>query len=159
MKSLTSFIAIALIWGLTVPADGSDDPPVTPDPTAISIAKLDRTLDRREVTIQFSVSELGGVSQLAIAGKPRTFVIEAMSEHEGKDLTVWIEGELASVLDRLQLSYFGSNPMTKGTIIVATGKLTFSPGEGDSKGHEWYSLQVEKWQNFRIVRKDCKPEK
>ena len=156
MKSLTSYVSVALLWSLTVCADDSDCSPRAPDPTPIAIAKLDRMLDHKEVTIEFSVSELGGVAQLSIPGKAPTFVIEATSEHEGKDLTVWIEGELADVLNRLQLSYFGSNPLKKGTIIVATGTLTFSPGVGKRIGHEWYTLQVEKWQNFRIVQSDRK---
>ena len=65
---------------------------------------LDPKLNETKVTIQFAVSELGGVAQKSIPGKAPTFVIEAKSEHEKKDLTVWIEGELAEVLDRLQLS-------------------------------------------------------
>lgn len=150
MNSLTSYVSAALLWCLVVCADNGDCSPGVPDRTPIEIAKLEPTLDHKEVTIEFSVSELGGVSQLSIPGKAPTFVIEAMSEHEGKDLTVWIEGELADVLDRLQLSYLGSNPMKKGTVIVATGTLTFFPGAGERKGHEWYTLQVEKWQNFRI---------
>ena len=58
------------------------------------------------------------------------------------------------VLAKLQLSYFGSNSFKKGTIIVATGYVTFSPGAGNRKGHEWYTLHVEKWQKFRIVKTD-----
>lgn len=156
MKSLTFFLCVAFFGGLTVWVDDSVCLSNAPDPTPIQVAKLDRMQDRKEVTIQFSVSELGGVSQISIPGKAPTFVIEAASEHKAKDLTVWIEGELAEVLDRLQLSYFGSNPLKKGTIIIATGTLTFSPGVGKSKGHEWYTLQVEKWQNFRIVQPDHK---
>ena len=154
MKSLISYVSIALLWSLTVYADDSDRLPRAPDPKPIAIVKLDPMLDHKEVTIQFSVSELRGVAQLSIPGKALTFVIEATSEHEGKDLTVWIEGELANVLERLQLSYFGSNPLKKGTIIVATGTLTFLPGVGKRKGHESYTLEVEKWQNFRIVQPD-----
>ena len=154
MKSLSVYLGIALLWSLVIFAGEPDRPPQEPDP--ISIAELDPLMDHNEVTIKFSVSELGGVAQLSIPGKAPTFVIETTSEHNGKDLTVWIEGELADVLDRLQLSYSGSNPIKKGTTIVATGLLTHSPGEGKRKGHQWFSLQVEKWQHFRIVQPDQK---
>jgi len=154
MKSLISCVGIVLLWSLSICADDSDRPPRAPAPSAIAIAKLDPKLDHKEVTIKFTVSELGGVAQLSIPGTAPTFVIEAKSEHERKDLTVWIEGELADVLDRLQLSFYGSNQLKKGTVIVATGSLAFSPGVGNRKGHEWYTLKVEKWQNFRIVQPD-----
>ena len=156
MKSSMSCLGIALLSSLIVLADDNDCPVTAPDPSPIEIAKLDPMLDHKEITVRFTVSELGGVAQLSMPGKPPTFVIEALSGHERKDLTVWIEGELADVLDRLQLSFSGSNPMAKGTIIVATGLLTFSAGEGERKGHEWYTLHVEKWQKFRIVEQDRK---
>ena len=154
MKNLLTCVGIVLLWSHSLCADESDRPPVAQGPTPIAIAKLHPELAHKEVTIKFTVSELGGVAQLSIPGKAPTFVIEATSEHERKDLTVWIEGELADVLDRLQLSFCGSNQLTKGTIIVATGSLAFFPGAGNRKGHEWYTLKVEKWQNFRIVQPD-----
>lgn len=156
MKSLISCLGIALLSSLIVLADDNDRPVTALDPSPIEIATLDPMLDHKEITVRFTVSELGGVAQLSIPGKAPTFVIEALSGHQRKDLTVWIEGELADVLDRLQLSFSGSNPLTKGTIIVATGLLTFSAGEGERKGHEWYTLHVEKWQKFRIVEQDRK---
>jgi len=154
MKSFVFCVGIVLFWSLSVCADESVHLPSAPAPSPITIAKLDPKLDHEEVTIKFSVSELGGVSQLSIPGKAPAFIIEATPEHKGKDLTVWIEGELADVLDRLQLSFYGSNQLKKGTIIVATGSLAFSPGAGERKGHEWYTLNVAKWQNFRILRPD-----
>ncbi len=156
MKSLIPYVGIVLLSSLAICSADTDPPPKAPAPSPIAIAKLDPSLDRKEATITFSVSELGGVAQLYIPGKASTFVIEATSEHETKDLTVWIEGELADVLDRLQLSFGGSNQLKKGTVIVATGSLSFSPGAGDRKGHEWYTLKVDKWQNFRIVQPDRK---
>ena len=154
MRSLISCVGIVLLWSLSICADDNDRPPNAPNPPPIAVAKLDPKLDHKDVTIKFAVSELGGVAQLSIPGKAPVFVIEATSEHKGKDLTVWIEGELADVLDRLQLSFCGSNQLKKGTIIVATGSLAFSPGAGNRNGHEWYTLKVEKWQNFRILRPD-----
>ncbi len=156
MKSLISCVGIALVWSLAIFADDHDRPSSATDPSPIEIAKLDPSLDHKEVTIRFTVSELGGVAQFDIPGKAPTFVIEATSEHKGKDLTVWVENELADVLDRLQLSYLGSNPLPKGTTIIATGVLSFSAGAGERKGHEWYALHVEKWQKFRIVKQDRK---
>ena len=153
MKSVISCVVIFL-WSVSVCANESDHPPVAAVPSPIAIAKLDPKMDRKEVTVKFTVSELGGVAQLAVDGKAPTFVIEAASEHEKKDLTVWIEGELADVLERLQLSYGGANPLKKGTILVATGTLAFSAGAGDRKGHQWYALHVGQWKNFRIVRPD-----
>jgi len=117
-KRRTEFsLTIALSWTpaptlvkiLEVRLTISDRPPAAPDPAPISIATLDPMLDQREVTVKFSVSDLGGVAQLSVPGQAPTFVIEATSEHNSKDLTVWIEGELANVLDRLQLSLCGSN--------------------------------------------------
>ena len=95
MKILISCVGIILLWGLSIFADDATAHRVLRIPQAMAIAKLDPKLDRKEVTIRFSVSELGGVAQLSIPGKAPTFVIEATSEHERKDLTVWIEGELA----------------------------------------------------------------
>ena len=152
MKSLIPCVGIVLLWSLSISADDTDRPPSAPTPSPIGIAKLEPKLDGEEVTVKFAVSELDGVAQLFIPGKAPSFVIEATSEHERKDLTVWIKGELADVLDRLQLSFYGSNQLKKGTIIVATGSLAFSPGTGNRKGHEWYTLKVEKWQSFRIVQ-------
>lgn len=108
-----------------------------------SVAKLDRQLGDKEVTVTFTASKLGGVAGINVEGKAPEFVIEAASEHERKDLRVWIEGELAEVLDRLQLSYYRSNPIKKGTRIVATGAHTFSAGAGKRVGHEWYTLHVD----------------
>ena len=66
MKSLTSCVSVALLWSVTIYADDGGCFPRVPDPTPIAIAKLDRMLDHKEVTIEFSVSELGGVAQLSI---------------------------------------------------------------------------------------------
>ncbi len=151
MKCLIFWIGLFLWWSLSACTDGGDLPPSASEASPIAISQLNQNLDHKEVTIKFTVSKLGGVAQLDIPGKAPTFIIEATSEHESKDLEVWIQGELADVLDRLQLSFGSSNQLKKGTIIVATGSLTFLPGAGDRKGHEWYSLEVEKWQNFRIV--------
>lgn len=153
---LISCVGIVLVSSISACADDEAGLPIAPK-SPIAIAKLDPKLDGKEVTVRLTVSELGGVAQLSIPGVAPIFVIEATSEHKGRDLTVWIEGDLAEVLERLQLSFYGSNPISKGTIIVATGALTFSPGTDNRKGHEWYTLKVDKWQNFRIVptnRKD-----
>lgn len=153
MRSLISCAGIVFLSSVFLldnkvrPLNAADTPPM-------EVAKLAPQLNHKEVTIKFEVSELGGVSQRVTPGKPKVFVIEVKSEHEAKDLRVWIEGELADVLERLQLSFFGDNPIKKGTKIVATGSLTFSPGAGERKGHEWYTLNVDKWRNFRIVGTD-----
>ncbi len=151
MKSLIPCVGIVMLLSHSICATDTDPRKSAPDPTPLSVPELDPMLDHKEVTIKFEVRELGGVSQLSIPGKAPTFLIEAISEHDNKDLTVWIEGELANVLDRLQLSFYGSDQIKKGTVIVATGSLSFSPGAGNYKGHEWYALNVEKWQNFRIM--------
>lgn len=151
MKSLISCLGAALLWTVGLCADEVDRPATVPATTPIAVEKLDPKLHRQEVTVQFVVSGLGGVTQLSIPGKAPTFVIEAVSDHPGKDLRLWVEGELADVLDRLQLSFGGSNALKKGTIVVATGSLTYLPGAGDRQGHEWYELKVAKWQNFRIL--------
>lgn len=154
MKSWIPCVGIVLLWSYSLGADETDRLPRASTPSPVAIAKLDPKWDRKEVTVTFTVAALGGVAQRSIPGKAPTFIIEAISEHERKELTVWIEGELADVLDRLQLSFFGSNLLKKGTIIVATGVLTFSPGTGNRQGHEWYTLKVEKWRDFRIVAPD-----
>ncbi len=125
-------------------------PLTAPKSHPIEIAKLDPKLDRQEVTVQVAVS-IWKVLHSFPSKKAPNFIIQATSDHPKKDLSVWIEGELANVLDRLQLSYGSSNPIKKGTVIVATGTLSFAPGTGTRQGHEWYSLNVAKWQNFRIV--------
>lgn len=109
MKSVICCVGIVLLWCLSICADDSDRPPTSaPARSPIAVEDLDPKLDHNEVSIKFAISELGGVAQLSIPGKAPTFVIEAISKHEKKDLTVWIEGELADVLDRLQLSFYGS---------------------------------------------------
>jgi hypothetical protein len=152
MKRLIMCMGFVLLSSLASCSGDDDRAQNAQDPLPIDVTKLDPKLDHQEVTIKFSVSKLGGIAQLYIPGKAPTFVIEANSDHKSKDLRVWVEGEFADVLDRLQLSHYGSNPIDKGTLIVATGLLTYSPGVGDRMGHEWYDLNVDKWQNFRIVQ-------
>ncbi len=152
MKWSSVVYAVVLFASALLSCSWNGEKPLTaPKSHPIEIAKLDPKLDRQEVTVQVAVSSLEGVAQLSIEGQAPTFIIQATSDHPKKDLSVWIEGELANVLDRLQLSYGSSNPIKKGTVIVATGTLSFAPGTGTRQGHEWYSLNVAKWQNFRIV--------
>lgn len=151
MRILTLALGSALLAIVTSCRKEEDMQRVDAKPPPISISELSPLLDQKEVTIKFSVSELGGVSQLSIPEQAPTFLIEATSENPAKDLTVWVEGELANVLDRLEMSFGGSYPLKKGTVLETTGTLTFSPGKGDRIGHEWYALHIDKWQKFRVV--------
>lgn len=142
---------IALLWmQVSLGEELGQGLPNTQAVTPLSISELDRTLDQKEVTIKFVVSELGGVAQLHIPGKALSFVIETMPQVDRKNLRVWIEGDLADRLDQMGLSFYGDKPLSKGTVIIGTGTLSFSPGVGDSQGHEWYELKLNKVQSFRI---------
>ncbi len=152
MNRLMFCVSICLFVSLFLVTNVSNYPLYATEPEPITVSQLEPTMDRKEVTIKFTVSGLGGIAQLAIPGQAPEFIIETMSEQKSKDLDVWIEGELANVLDRLQLSYTGTNPIKKGVKIVATGSLEFLPGTGERKDHEWFTLHVGKWQNFRILK-------
>jgi hypothetical protein len=116
------------------------------------IADLEPKLDGEIVTIQFTVTELGGIAQLSKPGQAPWFAIETDKGTQKNLLAVWIIDELANVLDRLQLSAFQDNAIKPGTVIVATGKLTLHKTISNQ-----YHFDVSRWQDFRIL--PSKPEK
>ena len=70
---------------------------------------LNPKMDGKSVTVRFTVSGLYGISQLSVPGQSPSFGIHT----DEKRLTVWIEGELANVLDRFQMRYLQSNQLQK----------------------------------------------
>ena len=108
----------------------------------ILVADLHPKLYGKEVTVTFTIIGLGGISQRFVEGQGQSFIIKTES---GKNrLSVWIEGELANVLDHLQMSFTQENQLKVGTTIVATGFVTSIPPGS-------YSLSVKEWGNFRIL--------
>lgn len=148
MKTLLMTLAIASTVVLHAAAEEKSDPPPAGEPTPISIANLDPKLADKQVTVKFTVSGLDGIAQLLKPGETPWFAIETKSEQEKKSLTVWIESELANVLDRLQMSYLQPHQLQPGAVIVATGKLRVSQ---DRERGDFYTLHVNAWQKFRIV--------
>ena len=63
-----------------------------------------------------------------------------------KRLSVWVVGELATVLDRLQMSFLQDNQPRKGTVIQATGKLGVHTMDSDL-----FLVEIDKWQNFKVL--------
>lgn len=117
-------------------------------PPHLLIADLEPTLDGKEVTVKFTVTALEGISQLATEGQAPTFAIETEKGEQKNELSVWIEGELANVLNQLQLAAFQDNALKAGTVIVASGKLSKHKSIPNL-----YFLNVSKWQDFRILPK------
>lgn len=117
-------------------------------PQTLLIADLEPKLDGQDVTIQFTVTGLEGIAQLAKEGQAPTFAIETEKGKQKNELSVWIEGELANVLNRLQLAAFQDNALKAGTVIVASGKLSKHKSIPNL-----YFLNVSKWQDFRILPK------
>ena len=112
----------------------------------LSVAELEPKLDGQEVTIKFTITGLDGIAQLTKEGQAPSFAIETESGEQKNKLSVWIEGELANVLDRLQMSAFQDNALKVGTVVVATGKL----GVHQTIPNQYF-LNVAKWQGFRIL--------
>jgi hypothetical protein len=114
--------------------------------TPLLLNELAPELDGDEVTVKFTVAGLDGVAQLSIPGQAPSFAIETEKGKQNNQLSVWIEGELANVLDRLEMSAFQENSLKTGTVIVATGKLTAHRSNPDL-----YFLKINRWQDFRIL--------
>lgn len=152
MKHLWLYLVAGVLASASGIADDKPDPAATKVHPPLATSELSPTLDGSKVTVQFTVTGLDGVAQFSKPGQAATFVIEARTEDDTTSLTVWIEGELANVLDRLQMSYLQLNQIRKGTRIVATGKLDVSQDRTRGKSH--YTLTVNKWRNFRIVDPD-----
>lgn len=110
------------------------------------IGDLEPKLDGREVTIKFTIKGLDGIAQLTKEGQAPSFAIETDRSKQNNMLSVWIEGELANVLDRLQMSAFQENALKAETVIIATGKLTVHKTIPNQ-----YFLNVNQWQRFRIL--------
>ena len=126
-------------------------------------AEIDPQMDGMNVTVRFTVAGTEGIAQRHVPGQSPSFCIQT----EEKRLTVWVEGELASVFDRLQMGFSQTNQLKKGTAIVATGKLIMEAQRGldigvldksgkptvwdRKKGAESYTLHLREWKQFRIV--------
>lgn len=151
MKYMLVCVAISLFGSLHGFAGETQEESGTPERSALVIGDLNPTLDGKRVTVRFTVAQLEPVTQRHVPGQAPTFIIEPKSEHDKKSLSVWIEGQLANVLDRLQMSVFQSNPIAQGTTIIASGELRI---HRDKKDGELYLLYVKKWKAFRIVPPD-----
>ena len=145
MDRVASLVIALLVCVSLGCSKGTVVPPRQGDgPRPMRVDDLDPDLDGEELTVRFTVAKLDGVSQLLKEGQGPTFVIEAAPGERGDRLTVWVEGELATVLDRLRMSFGQENEPKAGTTIVATGVLCFF------EPHR-YTLSVTRWQNFRVL--------
>jgi hypothetical protein len=115
-------------------------------PEPLLIGDLEPKFDGKEVTIKFTVTKLDGIAQFTKEGQAPSFAIETERGNQKNMLSVWIEGELANVLDRLQMGAFQDTPLKAGTVIAATGKLTIHKSIPNQ-----YFFSVTKWQGFRIL--------
>ncbi len=113
---------------------------------AISIEELDSKHDGKEVTIKFTVARLQGVAQRQVDGQAPSFVIETDFGAQDNQLSVWIEGELANVLERLDMGFGQQHELRKGTTIVATGLVSIQAMDA----HQ-FLISITRWQNFRIL--------
>lgn len=146
MKYALPCIVVAFLSYLSMAAECDQIPLETRNP--IAIADLAPTMDRKEIAIKFTVDDLHGIAGSSKSGQAPSFAIDTKSEHGTKRLGVWIEGTLANVLDRLQMSCYQTNQLKKGTVIEATGVVRIHDDKSDG---ESYTLHVCKWQAFRIV--------
>jgi hypothetical protein len=110
------------------------------------ISDLEPKLDGKDITIKFTVTGLDGIAQRVKVGQAPSFAIETDSGKHENRLTVWIEGELANVLDRLQMGAFQENQLKVGTTIVATGALRVHKSDSHV-----FLFSVTQWKNFRIL--------
>ena len=114
-------------------------------PQALLVGDLEPRYDGKEVTIKFTVTELDGIAQRTKEEQAPSFAIETDGENQKNKLSVWVGGELANVLDRLQMGAFQDNALKAGTTISATGKLSVHKSIPNQ-----YFLNVDKWQGFEI---------
>ena len=146
MKYVLLCIAITIFANVGATADERDDGRVDRPQSSLAIADIDANMEGKAITVEFTVADTYGIAQLLRPGQAPSFGIKVESEHDTKRLTVWVVGELATVLERLQMSYLQANQLKKGTVIVATGTLKVHRDDRQS-----YSLHIDKWQKFRIV--------
>jgi hypothetical protein len=144
-------VGLAVCW-LGMSSSSADPSLQEDDPQPLVIADLQPMLDGEEVTIKFTITELVGIAQRAKEGQAPSFAIETAMGNQKNKLSVWIEGELANVLDRLQMSAFQENALKPETVVIARGKLTVHQSIVNH-----YFLHVDKWQGFRIL--PAKPDK
>jgi hypothetical protein len=147
MLRVTGFLmAAAIIGWLGMPLRSADILSQTNDVQPLLVGDLEPKLDGKEVTVKFTITGLDGIAQLTKEGQAPSFAIETDSAKQKNMLSVWIEGELANVLDRLQMCAFQDNQLKAGTVICAMGKLTVHKTIPNQ-----YFLNVNKWQGFRIL--------
>ncbi len=147
MRRVIGFIIVAVVFGwLGISSGGADPPPQKDVPPLMLISDLEPKLDGKEVTVKFTIKGVLGITQLVKEGQAPSFQINTDSGKHENRLSVWIEGELANVLDRLQMSQGQENQLKEGITIVATGKVSVHKFESHS-----YLVAVTKWKNFRIL--------
>ncbi len=144
---LIAIIAVSLAIGRPWISIGIADPPTKQGPKPILIRELEPKLDGKEVTVKFTIKELHGITQINLKeGQAGSFGFLTESDKHENRLDVWVEGELANVMDRLQMSIFQDNELKVGTTIVATGLLSVHKLERQS-----YHLSVTEGKNFRVL--------
>lgn len=147
MRRIMGYFMVALVCGWLGISSGSADPPPQQDVSRpLLIDDLEPKLDGKEVTLKFTITRLDGIAQRAKKRQAPSFAIETDSGKHENRLSVWIEGELANVLDRLQMSYGQENPLKVGTTIVATGVVRVHKLDT-----HMYLFSVTQWENFRIL--------
>lgn len=140
---------LVLIWGLLAASLASSHL-ISAEPPKLTLPELEPRHDGREVTLTFTVARTEGVSQVAIPGKPMTFIIETEPEGKVKSLMVWVSGDLADVMERLQMGLFSPN-LKKGTRVQATGRIRYDPPTAEYPNRLNYYFEIDDWKGFRIV--------
>ena len=117
------------------------------DVRRLSIKELSPQLVDQEVTIIFRSLGTDGISQASEEGQIPVFSLEPEQLDHGKNLMVWIGGDLAELVDRFGFGR-GVPTIPSGTIIEVTGKFRYSKNRDNV---EHYFLQVDDWKRFRIL--------
>lgn len=138
-------ISLAVCW-FGISSSNAEPSPQENGPEPLVIGDLEPKLDGEDVTVKFTITELVGIAQRAKEGQAPTFAIETTSGNQKNKLSVRIEGELANVLDRLQMSAYQENALKAKTVVIATGNLTVHKTIASQ-----YLLTVNQWQDFRIL--------
>ena len=118
-------------------AEADNEQRMNTPPSPRIVANLDDT----ELTVEFTIAEVHGITQPIVDGQAPIFGLRPASQ-EGKRLTVWVVGELANDLDRLQMGRLQDNQLNLGTEIRATGRFRDSSRR---------IIEVDQLQNFRIL--------
>ena len=139
-----SFLCVLMM--LTVATRGRSDPPVKQKKGFLAVRDLHHSMtERKRVSVRFVIDKIDGISQRVIKGQAASFSIRAVP-HENKRLGVWVVGDLANDLERLQLGAFHDHQIPVGTTIQVTGKLSVH-----SMDNQLFHIDVGRLKDFKVI--------